>query len=159
MSQGDLYLKNNPLVVLRFFLGMGVLCTIAPWLTLQSLTCDRSTPIVGQCQVRQTVLGLPIKTVPLKTLKGAEVRTSITGRISHRIVLQTQADDIQLLPISTPNSAALATMASQIDSFIQNPQQTHLTVTQDERVFGFQLGICFALLGPIVAILVARADV
>lgn len=159
MTKGDLYLKNSPLFVLRFFLGMGVLCFLLPWFALQSVTCDRTTPTAGQCQVRQTVLGFPIKTVPLTRLKGADVRSNFSGRsISHRVVLQMnqRADDIELWPIS--DSELSETTAGKIESFIHNPQQTHLKVTVDDRAIGFKLGVGFALLGPIVAILVARAE-
>ncbi|HBB35981.1 MAG TPA: hypothetical protein DDZ80_30560 [Cyanobacteria bacterium UBA8803] len=149
---------NNSVFVLRFFLGMGAVGIIVPWFTLQSLTCDRSTPTVGVCQVRQTVLGFPIQTVPLTTLQGAEVRSNLSGRtISYRVVLQAnqQANNIQLISVSDSEISERA--AVKIESFIHNPEQTHLKVTLDERMAGFKLGVCFGLLGPILAVLVARA--
>lgn len=106
------------------------------------LSCDRPTPTQTTCELTQQALLRPLGKQKLFDLQSAEVRTQRRSKRSYQQVwLISPYKQMPLL--SEGGQPTSSTIATQINQYIQNPQQKTLVVRQSYAISTF----IFALLG------------
>ncbi|MBD2576249.1 tetratricopeptide repeat protein [Oscillatoria sp. FACHB-1406] len=147
-----------------FFLFMGAIFTggglILPIFnfSIATLTCDRQSLTPARCQLVERGFHSPkITEIPLDSLQQASVRSTYAGRgQSYRLSLLTQTGEIDF-PRTSFRGQKYA-IADLINTFIRNPKQTSLEVSQDERLLGLFWGLFIWILGILFLFGIARDD-
>jgi hypothetical protein len=113
-----------------------------------SLNCDRT---IGRCQFEGgNLFQVDRQNFSIQNLGGATIETKISrdrhGRVStgDRVVLQ---HEDTLIIENYWGGKKPQQISAEINTFIKNPQQQSLQVSQDERLFGVLCGICLITAG------------
>jgi hypothetical protein len=130
-------------------IGIGLLLALSISKSV-SLNCDRTT---DRCQLQSSsLLQSEQRTFSIQALKGATIEAEpVYYRYSHTITGYTYR--VLLLPDRTPLTIDRSgdkgphQIAQEIDTFVKNPQQRLLQVSQDERWMGILLCISLNIAG------------
>jgi len=117
------------------------------------LTCDRSlreTP----CKIERSLLGIPIKTIPMHSLRYARLDESedSDGDTTYRVTLVT---DEQALPLTPSYSSAWGkrhALVEEINAFLDTPARQTLEAKEDDAL-GVIFSFVFILVGVGVMVL------
>jgi hypothetical protein len=119
------------------FVALGLLLVSSGELT--TLSCSRVKPTQGNCQlISSGLLGSKVRATQLSELQGAKIEDNPMDDDTSRVTLLTRKGEV-LLSKSTDDKIAEATV-SEINTFIQHPERTSLTIEQDERGIYFPVG-------------------
>jgi hypothetical protein len=114
---------------------------------LTVLMCQRLEPNQIECQLTSTGL-LGSQTTQITALEGAEVAThSDDDGDTYSIVLFAVGQKIPFSKIRSSGYAAKKANADRINAFVNNSQQSALSVQEDHRWFSYLFGSGFALTG------------
>ncbi len=115
---------------------------------LHVLQCQRLAG-GGSCQLASIGLFGNGETLafPLASLRGATVESSedSEGDVTYRVALQLDGGSRRLTTVYSSGYAGKETIVNRINQFIANPDQTELSVRQDDRFFGMLIGGILAL--------------
>ena len=115
--------------------------TISEGFQVYSLVCRRTGEAANTCEISHFSLsGRSFKPFPLSQLKEARVEQSPRSRITV-CSLVTQEGVLQFGSISSHYAEGKKQMVSTINSFLQNPKQSSLLVTQPPGFSIISLGI------------------
>jgi hypothetical protein len=115
-----------------------------------TLTCERSAGIQGQCHLKSSgLLGSRIRhRWPLDEIQGAQVvQSSREDSSTYQVQIMTQSDTVGLAPYYSSGRGAKVAIAQEIEAFLASPEQPELTVRQNEGMAVFIFAGIVGLLG------------
>ena len=133
------------------FVGVGVLVMIGLG-QVSTLQCDRIEPTQIACTLTaRRFLKKHITPIPNGQLQGAEVEVHHhqKGGVTYRVILITKTSKIPLTEAYTFDEGKKRQKANQIDSFINNSEQSSLEIQQDNRWIIYPFGGLFVVAGCI----------
>lgn len=122
--------------------GLAVGLTLGGETTLE---CDRTLPS-AQCQITSSSwIETHTQTLPVNQMLGAEVESSHSsdGGYTYRVVMLTQEGRVPLTDVYSSGMTHYSDQAKQINQFLQNPDQPHLRLRQDNRWWGLLFLVAF----------------
>lgn len=130
------------------FVIVGLIAIAAPE-QMMSLTCDRLSANQGSCElVHSSLLWSDAMTIPLENLQEAKIQVNQSQtNDSSRIVLVTNQAEIPLMTDTSANLEEQEVRVNTVNKFIQNPNQQHLNIQEDNRLFSCIFGGVFLLAG------------
>ncbi|MCS6812096.1 MAG: hypothetical protein NZ772_00750 [Cyanobacteria bacterium] len=114
------------------------------------LTCTRLEPSQVACKLTNgRLLGKQVTQIPAGKLQRADVSVAKDDDDgdTYRVVLVTETGTIPLTWAYSSGQRGKRQKAEQINAFLANPEQTTLTVRQDDRWFAYLVGGIFTLIG------------
>lgn len=113
------------------------------------LTCTRLEPLQVVCKLtNSSLLRKRITQIPLGELQGADVQVNEdSDGDTYRVVLITKSDTIPLTSVYSSGQHGKRKKAEQINAFLANPEQTTLTIRQDDRWMFYLGGSVSTLVG------------
>ena len=123
--------------------GGGLYTIINPWYSMTTLNCQRLENNQGKCVLLKGLSATLIKEIPLNSLLKAQstqdfFSTGKGGNFRYWVILETTTGKIDLP--SYENSGDVANLTNKLNTFINNPSQKSLQVTQSDRISGFLWG-------------------
>lgn len=128
-------------------IGLGAL-----WLgdRATALTCIRLEATEVRCEIKQTVLGLPVRQIEVTNPREAVIQDhdDSDGGTTYRVALVTTSAVVPLTEIYTGDS--VRSQAAQINQFLKTPGQHDLVIYQPPIGWIFLFPICFTGFGVLV---------
>ena len=132
-------------LIIILLLTQGVIFLTHP--QLATLTCDRPSPSLGNCQlILSGLLGKEVTPFPLDQLKGAEVGHH--GKL-RQLVLRLSDEKLQF-PVNHGFSNTEG-KAAQINAFLQDSAIKSLSLQQDNRWVTYPMGLMMTGFGSCLA--------
>ncbi len=156
-----LALRRVPIGIWLFsliFIGVGLGCGMLVG-KLAILHCQRSGA-GSQCQfsTRGFIGPASIMTFGVEDLQSAEVQISEDSDDgdTYRVAFQVQGKWIPLTKVYSSGWSSKDATVQSINAFIRNPNQTDLTVRQDDRLFAALFGGIFSLAGMLMILFIGQ---
>jgi hypothetical protein len=127
--------------------GVAIFLLLSATVTLE---CARPEAGRGRCALTTAgPLGTDMIEILLSEVQRAEVEASASsdGDDTYRVVLQTERGPVPLTSYFSSGRDDKQARADQINAFLRDPAARSLSVTQDDRWFGYLLGGLFTTLG------------
>jgi hypothetical protein len=130
--------------------------TISEGFQVYSLVCRRTGEAENTCEISHYSLsGKSFKLFPLSQLKEARVEQSPRSRITV-CILVTQEGGLQFGSISSHYAEGKKQMVSTINSFLQNPKQSSLSVIEPPSFSTISFGMFFYLMALVLLFFKAK---
>lgn len=130
------------------FMLVGLIAIAGPE-QVTTFTCDRTSSTEGICELaHSSLLFSDSTTIFLQDLQAAEIQTNqSSANNSARIVLVTTRAQIPLMADYNSNLEQEESRANTVNQFIQDPNQTNLSIKEDNRLFSYIFGGLFLVTG------------
>lgn len=122
---------------------------------MSTLTCQRVESTSGSCElVESGLLRSDVKNIPLGTLQNVnlDIRTNHDGDETYRVVLLTEMGELPFTSHYNSDPTQQESIVSDINTFLENPNQTSLRIQQDERWFSYLFGSLIIAVGLFVIV-------
>ncbi|MBD2460235.1 hypothetical protein H6G89_04180 [Oscillatoria sp. FACHB-1407] len=122
--------------------------------TAKSLVCDRTNSTQPTCTVKAHQSPFDwertLQIFPVSELLRAEVERPTSREDLYRVVIFTERGKLYLTDAYSSGYDDKAVLAVQINSFVQNPQETHLQIQQGDRWVFYLIGTPFIFVGTLI---------
>lgn len=139
------------------FAAAGVLAIVL-FAKLDVLSCSRARLSDSVCYLKRTsVFGSTTQTIPLSSLRGAEIETSSSsdGSSTYRVVLLTQQGIVPFTDYFSSGYSSKEMQARQIQTFVKSFEPS-LLIEEDGRWVAFPFGALFVGVGSAIALFLSR---
>jgi hypothetical protein len=159
-SRLKLQANHHSEIVLGALMGvalvLGGLAAIGEFAKVTTLTCDRLEPKYVKCELQTAgILDREDVSFPPNYLLGATVQEiELEDNTVYRVLLQTKNGDFPLTPTASSGAKGKEIMATQIETYLQEPNQKSLLIKSDRSWVAYGIGGLFVFLGGGLIILV-----